>query len=1038
VNLLYFIKGDANDAALTRRALARHAPLITIETVATLAEARTRLAMNSLCDVVLAELSPLDGGAVDLIAAIREQARPIAIVILTDDTAAESAVAALKAGADDYLLKANLDLTRLPEIVEAARVRARRRDRTLHEVERVARVGSWVWHVRENTSQWSDELYRIFGIAPASLSTNAGQVFLDTVHPDERARIGEAMRRVLDTHAPFDVEYRAVRSDGEALHIHTRGEVVANADGDVHVVGISQDITERTRRDEALRASEARYRSIYDNIQDVYVESTLDGTILEISPQIEVLSRGQYRRDDYIGKSAAAFYADPARRDVFLRALQEHGSVRDFETAFVNRDGSLLPCSISARLVADEPGQPSRLVATLRDISERKRMEDALRVLSTGMTHLRGEAFFNQAARHLAGFLDAEIGFVGRLLTPDHPRMRTVGLCIDGRVTAPVEFDLSGTPCESVVGKQIAIYPDDLQQRFPAFPLLAELDVASYAAAPLFDTNGDPLGTIGIMSRTPLRHSEQMAALLQVFAVRASAEIERQLADARFHDLVEFAPDAMLLVNRKGLITMANQQAVSLFGYTREALVGSPVEMLMPAPLRDAHPGVRREFMDAQVPRAMGKGRPLYALRKDGTLFAVEIGLSPIESEDGPMVVAAVRDVSERQRAEEERRRLEAQLRQSQRVEALGTLAGGIAHDFNNILGAIVGHLEFALHHVTGNAQATQSIEAVRRASHRARDLVRRILMFSQLEGVHHRVVTLRPIVEEAVSLLRATIPSTVALTVTSDDPVPDILADATQLHQVIVNLCTNAWQAMEGKQGGIAIRLGGVTIDDASTLAELRPGRYARLTVADTGCGMDAVTIDRIFEPFFTTKGIGVGTGLGLSVVHGIVRAHGGAIDVRSEPGRGTTFDLYFPAVNEPATSGEIAIPRVASAMRGEGQRVLFLDDEDDLVHLAEEVLALHNYRVSGYRAAEEAVAALRADPSRFDVVVSDLSMPGMSGLDVAREALRLRPDLPVVIISGHLTEDLLAQAAAIGVREVVRKPFEIRALADVIARVT
>jgi CheY-like chemotaxis protein len=273
---------------------------------------------------------------------------------------------------------------------------------------------------------------------------------------------------------------------------------------------------------------------------------------------------------------------------------------------------------------------------------------------------------------------------------------------------------------------------------------------------------------------------------------------------------------------------------------------------------------------------------------------------------------------------------------------------------------------------------------------------------------------------------------------VTCGTDVPSVQADATHIHQVLINLGTNAWQAMEGRRGRIEIRLDGITLDsDAARQAGgLPPGRYCRLAVTDSGIGMGDETLQRIFDPFFTTKPVGQGTGLGLSVVHGTMKAHGGAVTVKSKPGQGSTFSLYFPAAEPAETSGPAAAVVAGARSDGAGRHVLYLDDEESLVFLVSRLLKRQGYRVSGFTRADEALAALRADPGKFDLVVTDLNMPGASGLDVAREVARLRPDLPVVLTSGSINDELKALAPLAGVRELIYKPNTVEELCEVVGR--
>ncbi|MDY0068225.1 MAG: PAS domain-containing protein [Steroidobacteraceae bacterium] len=394
-------------------------------------------------------------------------------------------------------------------------------------------------------------------------------------------------------------------------------------------------------------------------------------------------------------------------------------------------------------------------------------------------------------------------------------------------------------------------------------------------------------------------------------------------------------------------------------------------------------------------------------------------------------VTGACTDLTARKAAEEAQR-------QSQRIEALGTLAGGIAHDFNNILLAITGNTRLALAAASADSPPDSpllcSLREIDSASSRAADLVHSILAFSRQSEHRREIMDLRPAVEEAVRLLRATLPAMIAIETEYHDA-PAVLADATQIHQVIMNLVTNSAYAIGEGPGTVGVRLERVEFSGADGPAQqLGPGEYACITVSDTGQGMDRATLDRIFDPFFTTKPAGQGTGLGLSVVHGIVRGHQGAIVVSSEPNRGSVFRLHFPAAAQPAEAAARVQPAPA---QGRGQRVMYIDDEESLVFLVSRLLERLGYRVDGYTNPHEALQAFRGDPRSFDVVVTDLSMPGMSGFQFAQELLEVSPDTPVLMTSGYVRAQDREAARRLGVREMILKPDTVEELGHALARV-
>jgi PAS domain S-box-containing protein len=450
------------------------------------------------------------------------------------------------------------------------------------------------------------------------------------------------------------------------------------------------------------------------------------------------------------------------------------------------------------------------------------------------------------------------------------------------------------------------------------------------------------------------------------------------------------------------------------------------------------HPGdleaVRAVFQGAVKSRT-GYRHELRVRRRDGVYRHMIDNASPRFGANGEFLgmIGVLMDIQDLKDAEAARQRLEAPLRQAQKMEALGTLAGGVAHDFNNILGTIIGNVELAREDLVPEHPAQESLAEVEKASARARELVQQILTFGRRQPDERRVIGLREVVEESIRLLRATLPKGIEVVTGFARDVPNVLADGSRIHQVVMNLCTNAWQAIPGGVGRITVSLATVRVTDEHGLAGLPPGRYACLTVADSGTGIDPAIVERIFDPFFTTKPPGEGTGLGLSVVDGIVKSHEGAISVESMPGHGAIFHAYFPGVDAEALPRAIE-PRPLP--QGRGQRVLYLDDEASLVHLTSRLLTRAGYEVEGFTRPAEAVAAFAADPRRFDVVVSDMNMPTATGLSVAAEMLRLRPDMPVALISGFVTDELAARAEALGVKAVLFKPNLTRELAPLISR--
>jgi PAS domain S-box-containing protein len=517
-------------------------------------------------------------------------------------------------------------------------------------------------------------------------------------------------------------------------------------------------------------------------------------------------------------------------------------------------------------------------------------------------------------------------------------------------------------------------------------------------------------------------------------AASALAESEERLAA-----IVESAMDAIISVDDQGRIVVFNEAAVEMLRCPREQAVGGSMERFLPEPHRQAHLSWMTAFgAGGLTSRSMGSPGRIDACRADGSSFPAEASISHVQVLGQQLYTVILRDVSELRQAQAARRALEEQLREAQKMEAVGTLAGGIAHDVNNALGSILANAALAREDLAEDHAARVSVDQVEVAAQRARAVVRQILAFSRRQTQELLVQPLAPLVAEALALLRSTLPSVVRLESEVSDPGLYVRADANQLHQVLLNLCTNAWHALRGSTGRIRVGVERVVIDavHAQALDAIEPGPYARLWVGDDGCGMDAATRARIFEPFFTTKPRGEGTGLGLAVVHGIVHAHGGAIAVQSEPGVGTLFSIYLPeALAEEGRDRAPAGDAAELAVSGQGRRVAYVDDDEMMLLVVERLLQRRGFEIDCYADPRALLDHLRSQPGRVDIVVSDFNMPVMNGIELARALADL--GLPVIVSSGYISEELRDNARAAGVSALLEKEDTLERLAPLVASV-
>jgi PAS domain S-box-containing protein len=500
-------------------------------------------------------------------------------------------------------------------------------------------------------------------------------------------------------------------------------------------------------------------------------------------------------------------------------------------------------------------------------------------------------------------------------------------------------------------------------------------------------------------------------------------ETDRARAEAQLAGLLEGAPDAMVVVNEAGVIQLVNRQAVALFGYPRDELLHQQIEVLVPEKVRGLHPGHRAGYLAEPQIRPMGANLELAARRRDGSEFPVDIALSPVETDDGLLVVAAVRDIRERRKGERERADLESQLRDAQRMESVGRLAGGIAHDFNNVLTVIRGHAELTLIDMPLDAPARSDLEQINSAAGHGAELTNKLLALSRRQVIQPIVLDLNGVVGELAPMLRRLLGDDIELTTGLEANLWLVRADPGQLEQVIINLAINARDAMPSG-GQLTIETSNIEFDDEYVRhhAGVAPGNHVQLAVTDSGLGIDARILGQIFEPFFTTKEPGHGTGLGLATVYGIVKQSGGSVRVYSEPGRGSTFRVYLPradGVLELERPAETAPPLV-----GGSESILVVEDDDWVRALLRAVLERYGYRVVEASNAEDALEAAANQPP-FDLLVTDLMMPRMNGRELAETLGATNPDLRTLYVSGYAEDAVVHQGILDPGVQFLAKPF-------------
>jgi PAS domain S-box-containing protein len=623
------------------------------------------------------------------------------------------------------------------------------------------------------------------------------------------------------------------------------------------------------------------------------------------------------------------------------------------------------------------------------------------------------------------------------------------GIEVPGRQRGEV-FPLRGTIAEEAARtrKGFLVHADDIEALAKTHPGALPVRLAglrSIMVLPLISRDV-VIGTLVLMSVATHRHQDKDLSLAENVAAHISGAIanarlfdERRRAEqalreseASLRSIFRAAPVGIGMLTDR-VLRQVNDCICEMTGYSRNELLDQNARILYPT--REEYERVGREKYVLIREQGTGSIETCWQ-RKDGKVIDVLLSSTPLDPADWSIgVTFTALDITERKRAERERASLEEKLRISQKMEAIGTLAGGIAHDFNNILSAIIGYAELADIDTRRESPVASSLAQILKAAFRARDLVRQILMFSRQSEVQFGPLQVNLIIKETLKLLRASLPATIQVRQDLGD-CGKILGDPTQVHQVVMNLCTNAYHAMGADGGLLDISLASVDIN-AGHLVQgetLQPGHYLKLSVRDTGHGIDPEILHRIFEPYYTTREKGAGTGLGLAVVHGIVKNHRGAIQASSQVGVGSTFDVYFPKVEDYSVESEA---ESEEPVRGGNECILFVDDEPALEELGGRLLSGLGYEVVTRSSAWEALQLFKAKTMAFDLVITDMTMPQLTGEKLALEILRIRPGMPIILCTGFSEQINNERARSLGIRALVMKPFLRNEMARTIRRV-
>ncbi|MBL8793222.1 MAG: PAS domain S-box protein [Planctomycetia bacterium] len=844
------------------------------------------------------------------------------------------------------------------------------------------------------------------------------QGWQEGLHVEDLAAVNDTYRRAQASQNPFQQQYRLRRADGLYRHILEQGIPRRDPDGKfAGFLALAFDITEHTQWLDVLRESELRFRAIFDKAPVGIEQVAPDGRLLTINPHLANLLG--YSADELL-RLKVRDITDPQDADADLdlarRLLAGEIDAYTLEKRYLTRDGAPIWVQATCSAVRTPSGEALYRLSVIQDITQRRRAAEDLR-----RSEARFRAVFDQAA--------VGISLVGP----------------DGRFLAVNQktCDLLASERDELLGLTFMeiTHPDELHEDTEQSRRLLAGEITAYALEKRYlRRDGAPVW-VSLTSSAVRGGDDQplyRVNVVQDITERKRAEEQLRQSEERFRQLAENIQEVFW-------ITSADGYELVYLSPAYEAIWGRDSRRVYQRPLNwldDIHPDDRERVQRSfGINAALGQYDEEYRIvRPDGGIRWIRDRGFPILDQTGQVyrIAGIAEDVTQRVQAEEDRRRLEARMQQSQKLESLGILAGGIAHDFNNLLTGVLGNVSLALGELPADAAARQPIQQIETAALRAADLTKQMLAYSGKGRFVIQPIDLSRLVEEMANLLLTVISKKAVMRFEFAPSLPSIRGDATQVRQVVMNLITNASDAIGDRSGVIALRTGLMHADEAyladtDVKDRLQPGDYVYVEVEDTGCGMDDATLARIFDPFFTTKF--VGRGLGLAAVLGIVRGHHGTIKVRTTAGRGSSFRVLFPS-SELTDDPEITPPTPRESWQATGT-ILVIDDEETVRQVATRILQRAGFKVLQAADGQQGVEVFRRNHQEIAAVILDLTMPHMSGDEVVSELRALKPETPIVLMSGYHEQEVVNLFAGQNLAGFVQKPFRASDLLVTLSRV-
>ena len=942
---------------------------------------------------------------------------------------------------------------------------------------RIADIGTWEWNIKTGELYWSDNVYALVGAKPGQVPPGF-ELFRQKIHVEDVSAVEQAINNALHHDVPYYVEHRYMHPEKGDIWLLERGEVIRDKHGEpVTMIGVVEEITTR-------KVIEIQKNSLLQNHENL-ISALGEMTYEHYVPEQKILWSGAYQK--ILGYSAREMGDDDpswltrVHPDDLASVLAEFDRAKSQDLAFDvtyrfrAKDGSYLWFHDRGIMNLDDEGNLITNIGVMKNVTDRVRAEQererkhailksVTKVQNSHLAQGDYKQVFELLLNELIKLTDSEYGFLGEILDVDShaPYLKVhaiTDISWDDASRAlyqksqenAMEFRNLNTLFGATIRSGEVVISNDpgTDSRSgglaPGHPPLNR-----YLGLPVY--YGEQLvGMLGIANRPkgydqsiideiePILNTGANLIVAQrndLHRIRTDAALRE--SERKFRMVFNSSHDAILVADDKGFFVDCNQAALSLFGYEdRDSFILKHIVDVTP----DLVFGKNKELLiQKHLKKALENGyERLEWVHQNtrGESIPCDVTLSSLELDGSTYIQAIVRDNREKQKALEKQQALQKQLAQTQKMESIGQLTGGVAHDFNNILAAIMGFAELTRFSISEDDNKTQGyIDQIMNSGRRAKSLVQQMLAFSRGELGQPQCLLPALCVQEAIELLRPTIPSSIHISLNVNDEDVEVFLDRTQLHQMIMNLVINSRDAMKDEKGkiNIALRVHAKMQQVCDSCHETFEGGYVEITVSDNGCGIPAECLSRIFEPFYTTKLLGKGTGMGLSVVHGIVHGNSGHIAVRSSLSTGTRVTLYFPVLEQAIGVAETEVENSAVQANAQSRKVLVVDDEVAVTTYMSELLTTNNYEVTAVNSSKTALELFQSNPDVYEIVISDQTMPELTGAELASELLQQHPELPIILCSGYSATIDEKAAHEIGIKAYMEKPVDSAKLLNTI----